>query len=280
MIIEAPDTNRKRDTRVALARFAEWAGLRIHAVETGFVNDTQQEIALMYDPNVISAAHDPIEDEGAAQTLFTEHQEVNLAREGKDLENAHFSKPPLELACRHIDTGRVFRMIGCHVKSKAPHGATTPEEVRAISLENRRKQLAQAVWLRERVAWHLGRDEALVVLGDFNDGAGLDEYEAVLGRSGLEVIMGREDPKAAKPLRLFDPHAGPQATATSARFYIKQHKRFLTVMIDYTMLSQSLRGRWRVWNPFEDNALAKDTELRDALVDASDHFPVSVDIAL
>ena len=39
-------------------------------------------------------------------------------------------------------------------------------------------------------------------LGDFNDGPGLDEYERLFGRSGVEIVIGEED-----DIRLFDPHA-------------------------------------------------------------------------
>lgn len=59
MVIEAPDTNRRRDTVRALEQFADWAGIRARAVEMGFVNETQQEIAVMYDPLVLRARHDP-----------------------------------------------------------------------------------------------------------------------------------------------------------------------------------------------------------------------------
>ncbi len=50
--------------------------------------------------------------------------------------------------------------------------ATRPKQ-RVSSIENRRKQLAQCVWLRQRVAGHLQAGDSLIVLGDFNDGPGL-----------------------------------------------------------------------------------------------------------
>jgi hypothetical protein len=37
--------------------------------------------------------------------------------------------------------------------------------------------------------------------------------------------------------------------------------------------------RWRIWHPFDDPACWRDHELRDALLDASDHFPVTLDLA-
>jgi endonuclease/exonuclease/phosphatase family metal-dependent hydrolase len=49
------------------------------------------------------------------------------------------------------------------------------------------------------------------------------------------------------------------------------------------MISKGLerRGpRWRIWHPFEDAACYADEVLREALLMASDHFPVSLDLDL
>ena len=112
-----------------------------------------------------------------------------------------FSKPPLEL---HVETvnGQSVRMIGAHLKSKAPHGAKTRDEVMQQSIANRRKQLAQAIWLRSRIAQLFEADESIILMGDLNDGPGLDQYEFLFGRSSVEIILGNKD----EP-KLFDPHA-------------------------------------------------------------------------
>jgi hypothetical protein len=69
-----------------------------------------------------------------------------------------FSKPPLEAA---LDTPLgAIRLIGVHVKSKAPHGATTPDEAMSFAIANRRKQLAQCIWLRRRIDAHLAAASA------------------------------------------------------------------------------------------------------------------------
>lgn len=292
MIIEAPDTNRRRDTVRALEQFADWAGLRTMAVEMGFVNETQQEIALLYDPLVLTAEHDPI---GAPADLgdrfeppaFNSIYRLDLDTD-RDREEVRFSKPPLELAMKVRETDFAFRMIGVHVKSKAPHGARNRDDVIRISIENRRKQLAQCIWLRERVEGHLRAGEPTIVLGDFNDGPGLDEYEKLFGRSGVEIVMGREDPDVPADMRLYDPHAaealcrrGNQGP-TSARFYIDTEKRYLSALLDYVMVSQDLRpnASWRIWHPFDDPVCFATPELQRALLVGSDHFPVSVDLEL
>ena len=59
MVVEAPDTSPKRSGVRALETFAERYDLRARKALIGFANDTQQEIALLYDPDKMTAEHDP-----------------------------------------------------------------------------------------------------------------------------------------------------------------------------------------------------------------------------
>ena len=279
MVIEAPDDGRNRDTVRALELFAAHAGIRARRAIIGFGNDTQQEIALLYDPDVMSARHDPQAHANAPR--FDEAFSIDLDIDATE-DRVVFSKPPLERAVT-LATGGQLRMIGAHLKSKAPHGATNRDEVLRMSIANRRKQLAQAIWLRARISAHLADGTPLMVLGDLNDGPGLDEYEHLFGRSSVEIVLGQGDGA------LFDPHArqGLQrrlgATPTTARFWIHPEQRFLQALLDYIMVSPDLStrdARWRIWHPLDDPECWKRPALRDALVTASDHFPVSLDIDL
>lgn len=274
MIIEAPDSHRRRDGVVALENFATMFGLRTTKAVQGFVNDTQQEISLLYDPNALTARHDPQGD-----PLFDAAYQIDLDVDAAP-DVVRWSKPPLELA---IETraGTKLRMIGVHAKSKAPHGARGKDEELRIAIANRRKQLAQCIWLRERVADHLDAGDPLIVLGDFNDGPGLDEYERLFGRSGVEIVIGDGADR-----RLYDPHAEALLqrriggfAPTTARFWIK--KRWMQALLDYVMVSPDLRekdGVWCIWHPFDDPSCADRADLQKALLTASDHFPVSVDL--
>ncbi len=287
MVIEAPDTNGKRDTVRALEGFARVMGLRARRALLGFANDTQQEIALLYDPDAMTCRHDPRGDgtgkkgaEGAPRFdgVFRIDLDIDAT---EDL--VRFSKPPLEVA---VETrgGTALRLIGAHLKSKAPHGATSRDAIMRLAIANRRKQQAQAIWLRQRIRAHLEAEEHVILLGDLNDGPGLDEYENLFGRSSVEVILGDAEPRA---LHLHDPHARRALTRrigaqnSTARFYIKDEGRYLQALLDYIMVSPGLRGRqprWRIWHPFEDPHCMKLPELREALLTASDHFPVTLDI--
>lgn len=280
MVIEAPDTGTRRSTVRALRNFARTFALRTTEVAIGFANETQQEIALMYDPARLQVRHDPEASETAPR--FDKVFQIDL---DVDAHNDHvtFSKPPLELAVTTAQ-GQRIRLIGAHLKSKAPHGATNPDQVMQLAIANRRKQLAQAIWLRRRVEGHLAAGESVIVAGDLNDGPGLDEYEHLFGRSSVEILLG-EGPAPC----LYDPNAAQafrsrlNAPPTTARFHIPQQDRYLQALLDYIMVSPdlaALKPRWRIWHPFDNPSCWNTPELHEALLLASDHFPVTVDIPL
>mgnify|MGYP003681877492 CR=1 FL=1 len=289
MVIEAPDHNGRRTTVTALEKFAKELDLRAKKAVVGFGNHTQQEIALLYDPFVFDAEHAPLGEQTGKKGSSDAPRFDSVFRIDLDIDATEdlvsFSKPPLELAVRHLSSEFEFCMIGAHLKSKAPHGAHGHDEVMRLAISNRRKQLAQAIWLRQRVAQHLAEGTPLMLLGDLNDGPGLDEYEHLFGRSSVEIVMG-----AGEELKLFDPHAAVAlhrrpgvAVPSTARFYIAHEKRFLQALLDYIMVSPDLAALapvWRIWHPTDDPRCFAVPELRDALIFASDHFPVSLDIAL
>lgn len=292
MVIEAPDDNARRSTRVALEGFADLAGLRARKALIGFANQTQQEIALLYDPDTLEVAHDPVGDlagdtdqpedpDRGAAPRFDGAFQIDLDTDASP-DPVRFSKPPLEVKARAGDFA--FRMIGVHVKSKAPHGAQSPQDVIRISIANRRKQLAQCIWLRNRVRAHLSQSDPLIVLGDLNDGPGLDTYEKLFGRSGVEIVLGEGEPDPA--LRLFDPHAHAAlsqrlgASHSTSRFFLPRENRYLSALLDYVMVSPDIAARqpeWRIWHPFDDPDCYGDPDMRAALLAASDHFPVTLD---
>ncbi|WP_179379131.1 endonuclease/exonuclease/phosphatase family protein [Jannaschia marina] len=274
LVIEAPDDGPRRSTRVALEGFAVWAGLRATRVAMGFANDTRQEIALLYDPARVTPRHAPGEAPDAPRFDRTLGMDLDTDLRAEQLV---WSKPPLEL---DLETSAgALHLIGVHAKSKAAHGAANAQEALRIGILNRRKQLGQCIWLRRRVDARLAEGRALIVAGDFNDGPGLDEFETLFGRSGVEIVLG--DGADA----LHDPSARPArigaALPATARFWDKDRKRYMNALLDFAMVSQNLRDRaeWRILHPFDDPEVARDDDLRQALLDASDHFPVILDLA-
>jgi len=279
MVIEAPNHGRRQSTVAALEHFAARFSLRARAAVMGFSNDTDQEIALLYDPDKLTARHAPQAAKEAPR--FDGVLRIDLDVDATE-DRVVFSKPPLELDVT-TQSGFAFHMIGAHLKSKAPHGAKSAADILRIAISNRRKQLAQAIWLRRRIDTHLAADRPLMVMGDMNDGPGLDEFEDLFGRSSVEIVLGEGD------AALFDPHAKQAlsrrlgAAPTSARFWIQPEKRYLQALLDYIMVTPDIHGRraqWRIWHPMDDPECWKNTGLRDALLTASDHFPVTLDVEL
>ncbi len=291
MIIEAPNTDVKRSSVQALQNFASHYGLRQSRAISGFESHTDQEISLLYDPDILKALHDPKGDVSDGGTIiraprFDGKFKLDVDVDGQP--DVHvFSKPPLELALTHLGSGKNIRLIGVHAKSKAPRGAKNPREATRISINNRRKQLAQCIWLRQRVEDHLMAGDSMIVLGDLNDGPGLDGYEKLFGKSSVEIVLGDantpethlKDPNAEIWL---DPRQG--WSVSTARFYSSEHKRYLNALLDYVMLSPDLVAdhapTWRVFHPFDDPECFDNKKLQNALLTASDHFPVCVDLGL
>lgn len=288
MIIEGPDQGSKRSAVRAVETFARHFQLRARKAVHGFASDTEQEIVFLYDPDRISATHLPLGEPAPASGAsgaprFDTHLRADLDLDGVE-ELIRFSKPPLELAI--TANGHALRLIGVHAKSKAPHGKTSEAAFIRISIENRRKQLVECQWLRRRIDSHLDQGDSLIVLGDFNDGPGLDEYEKLFGHSGVEIAMGLD---AAPEMQLYDPHACmalAQRTGlvpTTARFWLAPQKRYFEALIDFIMLSPDLKARapdWRIWHPFNDPAILANPDLSRAILTASDHFPVTIDLSL
>lgn len=286
LVIEAPDTNGRRSTVTALEHFAGHFGLRARRAVIGFPSETEQEIACLYDPDRLSLRHDPL---GAptghhptAAPRFDSSFRYDLDADAVT-ETIRFSKPPLELDVTTA-AGTALRLIGVHAKSKNPYGVVGREAQIRLSIENRRKQLAQCLWLRQRVEEHLSAGDSLVVLGDFNDGPGLDEFEQLFGHSGVEIVLGTTPDPAT---RLVEPHAAMALqskvglTPTTARFYLAPQGQFFEALLDFIMVSPDLAAQgpeWRIWHPFNDPRVAGVPELREALLQASDHFPVTLDL--
>ena len=287
MIIEAPNTGNHRSTVTALENFAHHFRLRARKAIIGYASDTEQEIAFLYDPDSLSARHDPqggaAPPEGAlGAPRFDGARRSDLDGDGVE-DVIRFSKPPLELAVITAQ-GQHLRLVGVHAKSKAPRGHLSAAEFTRIAIDNRRRQLAECLWLRAQAEVHLTAGENLIVLGDFNDGPGLDEYEKLFGHSGVEIVLGVGAPP---PMRLTDPHAAMALSRhagplpTSARFWLAPQKRYFEALIDFIMLSPGLvpKATWRIWHPLNDPGVQKVAALDDALLSASDHFPVTVDLA-
>lgn len=188
-------------------------------------------------------------------------------------------RPPLEGKVT-VHGGGEFYVLLVHAKSKKVFRPVTLVQLQQESERNRRKLFAEASSIRRRVEDWLDKEREFVVMGDVNDGPGMDYYEQLFGRSALEIIMG----DIFKPDRVLRNLAGrPKwekygSRPSSTRFRHRITEDNIKVLIDHVLTSPGLEAsRHRIWNPDE---LEEAKSIKDELLAASDHFPVSVDIKL
>ncbi len=266
IIQEAPNDTKVGTTVLALENFANEYNVRQNQALIGRASSTDQEIAALYDPKVVSAKYLP--HSGPNPPAF--HKEISLQIEEDRPKRYKFSKPPLELKVTDRASNRSLNVIGAHLKTKAPHGARSDEEARKFGLKNRRKQIAQAIWLRERVEQI---QDPLVVAGDFNDGPGYDKLERTLGLSTIDIL--------SKGGALYDPVLDDFRNVATARFFNREDHSYKEALLDFVFVNSKLRPfvkNWEIWHPFQNERLKLISDWREALLTASDHFPVCVEI--
>lgn len=283
-ITEAPNTTTttgQRDTVTALQTLAAARGLRQSAALIGFPSAGRQEIAVMYDPQVASVAHDPGGRSGhATNPPFDESFQADSDADGIREIYKHY-RPPLEARVTRADGGAPFWMIVAHAKSKGIFSAMDRVHFERTSDRNRRKLFAECASIRLRVGDWLDADRPVVVMGDINDGPGFDYYESRFGRSAVELILGdvfNRDRLLCYPVGR--PKFGRYGWEPStARFTDSFTGDKVNALIDHIMVSMHFQplpdGAAQVWNPYQLDAARP---FRQALLAASDHFPVTLDL--
>lgn len=108
------------------------------------------------------------------------------------VEQFQWDRKPLEAVFSIAPAGRQVRVILVHTKSKGVFSVADLYHYEKIALASRKRLVGQGSRLRERLDALLNDAHPLpvVVMGDMNDGPGLDPYELLLGRSFVETVMG------------------------------------------------------------------------------------------
>ena len=107
-------------------------------------------------------------------------------------ERHKWDRKPLEAVFEIGSGGPQLQIILVHTKSKGIFSVVDLHNFQKISLANRKRLVAQALKLRNRLDQLLQEVHPLpvVVMGDMNDGPGLDPFEMMVGRSFVETVMG------------------------------------------------------------------------------------------
>ena len=286
-IVEAPNTTTTTDpqqsTVAKLENFAQISGLRTRKALTGFISRGTQEIAALYDPDILTANHDPGGDANIkSNPEFNDVFYFDTDDDRVEEVYKHY-RPPLELRTRVSQTGTEFNIIIAHPKSKGIFNSMDMLHWERESRRNRLKLYAECEWIRRRVDEWLDKNRHVIVMGDFNDGPGMDLYELKYGRSAVEIVMG----ELFQPDRILRNYAGkPKWTSygwkpASARFKDRMTEDYVNVLIDHILVSPGLpvvsNSPHKIWNPYENDDAKT---FRSDLLKASDHFPVTLDLDL
>lgn len=279
-VIEAPNTTTTtgiQDTVAKLENFADWAGLATNKAVSGFPSRGRQEIAILYNPNKMTVTHEPDGTDSRSNPRFDGEFFVDADQDGIKEVYRHY-RPPLE-AKVELTGGGTFSVIGVHTKSKGIFSSMDQVHLERESQRNRLKLYAECAWIRRRVEDWLNDGRHFAVMGDINDGPGMDAYEMRYGRSAVETLMG----DLFAPDRILRSYVGrPEWTRygwepASASFKDRVTETYVNVLIDHILASPNLptwgENAGRVWNPYQDDTLKPHRKTFKA---ASDHFPVTL----
>lgn len=283
-ISEGPNTTTTTGTRntvTALENFASSRGLRQSRAMIGFPSGGRQEIAILFDPSVVSVEHDPGGRAGhKTSPPFNKEFQADSDADGIREIYKHY-RPPLEAKVTRTAGGDPFWIIVAHAKSKGIFSAMDRIHFERTSDRNRRKLFAECSSIRLRVDEWLAKDRPTVVMGDINDGPGFDYHESRFGRSAVELILGDVfDLDGMLRYPIGRPKFGRFGWEPStARFTDNFTGDKVNALIDHIMVSRHLHPSTDtaalVWNPYQ---LDEAKLLKPMLLDASDHFPVTLDI--
>jgi len=284
-ILEAPNTaaSGQESTVTKLENFATSANLRTSKAMTGFISGGTQEFAILYDPAKLTVTHSPGGQAGSKSNPRFDGEFYIDTDEDRIKEVYKHYRPPLEAKVKVNQTGSEFKVIVAHTKSKGIFNSMDMIHLERENLRNRLKLYAECEWIRRRINEWLESGAGVIVMGDFNDGPGMDYYEARYGRSAVEITMGD----------LFEPDGilrnlcgKPQWTSygwkpASARFKDRMTGDNVNVLIDHILVSGNIpiaaMPAHRIWNPYENNQAKP---YKDDLLKSSDHFPVTLDLGL
>lgn len=284
-IQEAPNSTvtGAQSTVAKLENYASAYGLRTSKAKVGYISAGPQEIAVLYDSDRLTVGHSPGGTVGSKSNPRFDGEYHYDTDDDRIKEIYKHYRPPLEARVTVKTTGEEFRLIVAHTKSKGIFNSVDMVHLERESRRNRLKIFAECTWIRRRVDEWLNRDHKVVVMGDINDGPGMDEYEMRYGRSGVEVLMG----SLFAPDRILRNGAGRPKWGKSGwepstvRFTDRITESPINVLLDHILISQSVRTHgqapYQIWNPHQ-NTRAEPIEAE--LGKASDHFPVTIDVNL
>lgn len=282
-IVEGPDTT-VSGSRTASGQIETWASsLGLHSkykAVHGFPSPGQQELCAMYRSDKVKVAFKP--EKRKTKHPFNEQFLVDTSdslikeaykhyRSPLELQVMTLTNPQKEIAC----------VIIAHTKSKGIFESVDIARFEQLSERNRKKLYAECLSIRERCDQWLNREPKrnVIVMGDINDGAGMDYYERRFSRSAVELLMGDPWlPDLQMKHVLPKPKIGSKGWVPySSDFRDTLTEYTVNVLIDHILVSYHTKVVDAVvWNPHlkANKANVNIQAIKNELDAASDHYPV------
>lgn len=277
-IVEGPNTLVDQ-SKTASKQLEIWAqtfipGSTYKAIH-GFPSPGQQELCALYRPDKMKVLFTPEND---PKKSFKEPFLVDTLNRLVHEQYKHY-RPPLELSVLGLDDQLITRIIIAHTKSKGIFDRVDYARFEQLSHRDRLRLFAECTHIRSRCDDYLAKDQAVVVMGDINDGFELDFYENKFNKSAVEILLG--DPwKPEWILKSVLPKPKLNAygwVPNSGRYRDRITGDEFNVLIDHILVSQQITFQHgKVWNPYTEKDDTIVQGIKDSLIRASDHFPISV----
>ena len=284
-IVEAPNTTTTTGNQngvTKLKNFARDYNLKTTEAKQGFVSRGTQELIFLYDPTKMAVSHRATGSTSSTTTNPKFDSEFHFDADDDNIKEIYeHYRPPFE--AKVTINGEDYWFMLVHAKSKGIFNSVDQVNLERVSRRNRLKLFGECSWIRQRIDKWLKEGKKVIVMGDINDGPGMDVYEARYGRSAVEIVMG----DLFAPDKILQNHLGRPKYGTrgwepaSARFKDRITEDYINVLIDHILVSQNVntvQDSARVWNPYQASTNDPIKNLGSLFKKASDHFPVSLDL--
>ncbi len=281
-IVEGPDTL-SDGSKTASGQLETWVqrlGLNPnYKAVHGHSSAGQQELCALYDSSKITVAFTPTSNR---QNQFDKPFLVDTTNKLIKEQYKHF-RPPLELTISDLDGDEITKVIVAHTKSKGIFAPVDYARFEQISERDRMRLYAECMSIRSKCDDYIKKGSNVLVMGDINDGMGMDFYENRFKKSAMEILLGDVwEPDYIMTSVLPKPKWGAYGWKPSSSRYTDRITRdTVNVLIDHILISRKLRvSKGKVWNPYEWTDDQEVQDITNELKHASDHYPVTAEIEI
>lgn len=279
-IVEGPDTlaDGSKTASMQLENWVQNYGLNnnykgVH----GIPSRGQQELCALYDSSKIMVDFTPT---SSKKNQFDKPFLVDTTNKLIKEQYQHY-RPPLELTIRNLLGDEISKVIVAHTKSKGIFSAVDYAKFEQISARDRMRLYAECMSIRLKCDDYIKNGSEVIIMGDINDGIGMDFYENKFSKSAVEILLGDvwHPEKILKSVLPKPKWTNSGWKPSSSKYKDRITEDTVNVLIDHVFISTGLSTQnGKVWNPYQLKDDSDVQEIRNELIKGSDHFPITAEI--